>query len=281
MQNPTQVLNYFQMATLVSEPITATWESSGAGVTGLTPSIRIIDLSDNSTVLTDTMTAVDAVNSPGTYVYTFDTFDVSKKYIARLDGGAGQEDRYRTLALRADTLELAQYLQDNSLIGGGGGRYSSDAIVEKLLNTKIKGRTIREILGAEKEDLTPWFTTLEQFITSEHKKTRQDSLQATKGLKTEIRAVGEKIVEPESNAPMMACQMEMMEHQKELETAFVQSQNTFQEILGQMYAQIQQTQVKIETDVPAIVETKIEEKSTRMRVKGKKLQVLDKYYGQK
>lgn len=262
------------MATILSEPVTAVWEQSGVPQTGLTPSITIIDLADDSVVETGVMT--ETANISGNYKYIFTSFDVSKKYSARLDGGVGTEDRFRTIQLRADSLELARYLQDNSLIGGGGGRYSSDAIVEKLLKTKINDRTIREILASiEKEDLTPWFTTLEKFIVSEHKKTRQDSIQATKGLKTEIRAVGEKIVEPESNKPMMDCQMEMMEKQKDLEAVFIRSQNTFQEILAQMYAQIQQTQVKIETDVPAIVETKLGDEKKRLRVKRKKALLLN------
>jgi len=59
--------------------------SLGVPVTGLSPTIRIRDLSTNTLVVTDAaMTEV----GDGFYKYDFTTYDATKQYVIRTDGGA-------------------------------------------------------------------------------------------------------------------------------------------------------------------------------------------------
>ena len=73
--------------------ILAFFTSSGTPVTGLTPTIRIRDLSDNSLVITDaSMSEV----GDGHYQYNFTAYDKDTDYAIRCDGGItlNESDRY-------------------------------------------------------------------------------------------------------------------------------------------------------------------------------------------
>ena len=64
--------------------IVSFFTNSGAPATGLNPTIRIRDLSDNSLIVTDgAMTEV----GDGHYVYDFTDYDIEKDYAIRSDGG--------------------------------------------------------------------------------------------------------------------------------------------------------------------------------------------------
>lgn len=67
--------------------------NSGAPATGLTPTIRIRDLSDNSLVVTND--SMDEVGD-GYYSYDFESYDINKEYSIRADGGGSlsASDRY-------------------------------------------------------------------------------------------------------------------------------------------------------------------------------------------
>lgn len=270
-----------EMATIVSEPITATWESGGAGVTGLTPSIRIIDLSDNSTVLTDTMAAVDATNCPGTYKYVFTTFNVAKKYVARIDGGGGTEDRYRTIALRADTVEVASYFQDQGIAGGGSG-WTSKTLIERLLAYKLNGRTIGEILANISE---PDFKPLEQKITAIPKKIEASKKELLIYAK---ECHQDSMGELESMKTMNSSQKdkkELLGAMKTTEQNIIRGQGLLSEIIQNEAAGVNTTTLTAKEEIkealqekemaiPEKMMEKINEKEQRLRIKRKKALLL-------
>ncbi len=73
--------------------VTVCFTNTGTPATGLSPTIRIRDLSDNSLVVTDAaMTEV----GDGWYKYDFTTYDNEKDYAIRCDGTAtlSGSDRY-------------------------------------------------------------------------------------------------------------------------------------------------------------------------------------------
>jgi len=73
--------------------ITAFFTNKGVPATGLTATIRIRDVSDNSLIITDdSMIEV----GDGWYKYDFTTYDATKDYAIRCDGGSTLEgnDRY-------------------------------------------------------------------------------------------------------------------------------------------------------------------------------------------
>ena len=74
--------------------VAAFYTNSGVPVTGLSPTIRIRDLDDNSLVVTDdSMTEV----GDGHYQYNFSAYDADKDYVIRCDAGAtlSDSDRYK------------------------------------------------------------------------------------------------------------------------------------------------------------------------------------------
>ena len=74
--------------------ITAFFTNNGTPETGLTPTIRIRKLSDNSLVVTDaSMSEV----GDGFYKYDFTSYDHSIDYAIRVDGGSSlsDSDRYK------------------------------------------------------------------------------------------------------------------------------------------------------------------------------------------
>ena len=75
------------MATTLTKYIITPITNKGNPISGLTPSIVIYDVSDNSIVLTDTMTEIDTT---GTYKFVFSTYDRAKSYYFRIDAGASQ-----------------------------------------------------------------------------------------------------------------------------------------------------------------------------------------------
>jgi hypothetical protein len=69
----------------MSKLIVTTFTEQGVPKTGLTPTLRIRDLSDNSLIITDgEMSEV----GDGFYKYTFTTYDPFKNYSIRCYGGA-------------------------------------------------------------------------------------------------------------------------------------------------------------------------------------------------
>jgi len=74
--------------------VTAFYTDEGVPKTGLSPTIRIRDLSNNSLIVTD---AVMSEVGDGFYKYDFTLYDASKEYVIRCDGGATLNDyeRYR------------------------------------------------------------------------------------------------------------------------------------------------------------------------------------------
>jgi hypothetical protein len=74
--------------------IVSFFTNSGTPATGLNPTIRIRDLSDNSLVVTD---AVMTEVGDGHYVYDYIAYDLDKNYAIRSDGGGTlpNADRYK------------------------------------------------------------------------------------------------------------------------------------------------------------------------------------------
>lgn len=69
-----------------NQEIIAPFTNSGSPALGLSPTIRIRDVSDGSLVITDeAMTET----GDGNYSYTFADYDLNKNYAVRCDGGAG------------------------------------------------------------------------------------------------------------------------------------------------------------------------------------------------
>ena len=69
--------------------IVSTYETTGLSVT-----LDIYDLSDNSAVMSDT--AMSEVSATGVYKFNFTTYDSTKNYLYISDAGSGQGDnRYR------------------------------------------------------------------------------------------------------------------------------------------------------------------------------------------
>lgn len=122
------------------------------------------------------MDEIDAVNCPGTYKYVFTTFDVSKKYVARIDGGVGTEDRYRTLQLRTDAEAVSDYMDSNStkldmriseVVGARVAAINTKEIIDDFLKRKIGERTVAEIL--EQGSTQEYVGEVGKFITEKQK----------------------------------------------------------------------------------------------------------------
>ena len=73
--------------------VLAFFTNSGVPATGLSPTVRIRDISDNSLLVTD---AAASEIGDGWYKYNFTTYDSREEYAIRFDGGATLEntDRY-------------------------------------------------------------------------------------------------------------------------------------------------------------------------------------------
>lgn len=74
--------------------ILAFFTNNGTPATGLTPTIRIRDLSDDSLVVNDESMSE---TGDGHYKYNFSTYDANKDYAIRCDGGISlsDSDRYK------------------------------------------------------------------------------------------------------------------------------------------------------------------------------------------
>lgn len=107
------------------------FSNASGGITGLTPTIKIRDVSDN-TVVVDTEDMEEA--GEGAYKYYFPERDVTREYVGYVDGGAGVTgtQRYGHVCISSDEVS--------------GRGFTTGAIAERLLNEKIKGKTLREIL---------------------------------------------------------------------------------------------------------------------------------------
>lgn len=103
--------------------ITSFYTSNGSPITGLTPTIRIWDI----TTGIDTLVVVDqpmTETGDGFYKYIFTTFNPNKKYTIRTDGGItlNQQDRYQSGSLNgSDFDELAS---DHMVPGSLGEKIS-------------------------------------------------------------------------------------------------------------------------------------------------------------
>jgi len=103
---------------------------SGAPKTGLSPTIRIRDLSDNSLVITDAaMTEV----GDGFYKYNFTNFDKTKDYSIRMDGGASlsDSDRYKYCSNSELWTTMNQILNRVTSSAPGGVVVSSQILTQE------------------------------------------------------------------------------------------------------------------------------------------------------
>ena len=91
----------------------------GVGKDGLTPVVRCYRLSDAKFLKNDdtwtaapsteyTMTEEDATNMPGVYTFSFAVPDTEEKYVFRMDGTAGAENRYQWFEIESVTDWLQQ-----------------------------------------------------------------------------------------------------------------------------------------------------------------------------
>jgi len=85
--------------------ITSFFTDNGIPKTGLTPTIRIRDLSDNSLVITDA--SMNEV-AEGFYSYEFAEYDDTKDYAIRTDGGASLNNYERYQSATNNTGGLAE-----------------------------------------------------------------------------------------------------------------------------------------------------------------------------
>jgi hypothetical protein len=102
--------------------ILAFFTSSGTPATGLSPTIRIYDLSDDSLVVNDdSMSEV----GDGHYKYDFATYDADKDYAIRCDGGISlsDSDRYKYAGNEnyIDDIENSSLADSNTYILGVSG----------------------------------------------------------------------------------------------------------------------------------------------------------------
>ncbi len=80
---------------------TAVFVIDGVAQLGLSPTVRIIRISDNVVVVTDeAMTEV----GDGFYKYEFLTYDYNEEYAVKFDGGAGLDDVDRYIYTGTDQI---------------------------------------------------------------------------------------------------------------------------------------------------------------------------------
>ena len=114
---------------------------NGIPKTGLSPTIRVRDASDGSLVVTDAaMTEI----GDGFYKYDFTTYDSSKDYTFRADGGAGLNatDRYVFSTNETDSVneDLAGKVWDEAVSSHTTSGTFGERVGKKLL-------TISKYLG--------------------------------------------------------------------------------------------------------------------------------------
>lgn len=137
----------------MNKTITAYFTEAGTPKTGLTPTIRIRDVSDNSLKVTDaSMTEI----GDGWYKYTFTSFVIGTEYVIRCDGGATLTDPDRYVwgssscdvevirKLLMNRLELRNGTVDNWVL------YDDDDTTEllKWSVTDYRGSGVRNVGGA-------------------------------------------------------------------------------------------------------------------------------------
>ena len=82
--------------------ITAYFSEDGIAKTGLTPTITIVKVSDNSVVI-NAQLMTELTSASGWYKYNFSTIDSGTDYIFTADAGTGSvDDRYPTSAGKQD-----------------------------------------------------------------------------------------------------------------------------------------------------------------------------------
>lgn len=134
--------------------IVAFFSSSGVPVLGLSPTIRIRDLSDDSLVVTDaSMSEV----GDGHYQYNFSSYDKDIDYAIRCDGGntLANSDRYTYGANENYVEDISEVLDENSDIG----TILSDIgfLIKMIKNQKIlsKSGSVWSLIIYDDDDVTP------------------------------------------------------------------------------------------------------------------------------
>lgn len=97
-----------------SKTIIAYFSNNGSPATGLSPTVRIRDVSDGSLVVTDAaMTEV----GDGFYKYLFSSYNITKAYVIRADGTAtlANTDRYVVMSNENVDLEKGMKISENRL----------------------------------------------------------------------------------------------------------------------------------------------------------------------
>lgn len=97
----------------------------GVPLEGLTPTIRIRDLSNNSLVVTD---AVMGEVGDGGYKYSFVAYDPAKAYQIRCDAGVEISGRYAISATPPDISTGLQFLVDIE-----GGNWKLDTVTKRWI----------------------------------------------------------------------------------------------------------------------------------------------------
>jgi len=151
--------------------VTAYFTDGGIPATGLTPTIRIRDLSDNSLVITDaSMTEV----GDGHYKYNFAGYDKTKEYTIRCDGGAtlGGYDRY-TYGINDEINNIESIVEENSFYdavfvdtdSGNSGTVYPNGTPQHPVNNLPDAKTIADARSIKKiEFLNGSYTLTEDMI---------------------------------------------------------------------------------------------------------------------
>ncbi len=85
--------------------VISTWTRNNIPVTGLTPSLKIINAGTDTLVRTITMTAFSTI--PGSYKYDFSDYDTSIDYFMQADGGIDNVDFRYLYATGNNELSIA------------------------------------------------------------------------------------------------------------------------------------------------------------------------------
>jgi hypothetical protein len=137
---------------MASEYWTVSFEEFGEPKTGLSPIIDIIELPDTLIISGASMT--ENFNLPGSYYYEHTTYNPTKHYKARIDGGDDCLDSRYAYGTNRDDIQIANKIPDNNFMGSSVKTNKDDEIDEILLDTdEIQGKLpINNIMGSSVKD---------------------------------------------------------------------------------------------------------------------------------
>ena len=161
--------------------VLAFFTNDGVPQPGLTPTVRIRDISDNSLVVTDL--AASEVGD-GWYKYDFAAYDSAKEYAIRFDGGAtlADSDRYTSGTNDSFVDDITNGVWSDNLSSYNSGE-AGDILNKILTATEIESAAINDT-GAS---TTKFITTLTQ--TTNGFWTRASLLFTSGNNKGQIRAI--------------------------------------------------------------------------------------------